>query len=45
MQRHLALLGLVGAHVQRPVAQIDVLVIERERLAEPQPAISPITVA
>ena len=37
MQRYLALLLLLaGADVQRPVPQVDVLAVERERLPGPQ---------
>ena len=37
VQRHLALLVvLAGADVQRPVPQVDVLAVERERLPGPQ---------
>jgi len=37
VQRHLALLVVLGGpHVQRPVPQVDVVAVERERLPGPQ---------
>ena len=36
MQRHLALLVLPCPHVQRAVSEVDVVAVERERLAGPQ---------
>ena len=36
MQRHLALLVLACAHVQRVVVEVDVVAVERERFAGPQ---------